>query len=153
VLTYSEAATMRGTHSKGVRPGFTLRTRVYAATFRYPMLCTKCGTQIPDRAVVCVNCGATTESGVARTVSAKSSGALRMVIPIGRSGYAIAAGYIGLFSVLVIPAPFAIIFGFLALKDIKRHPEKTGKGRAWFAIVMGILVVLLVAVAAIIGRR
>jgi hypothetical protein len=76
-----------------------------------------------------------------------------MMIPIGRSGYAIAAGYIGLFSILVIPAPFAILFGYLALKDIKRHPEKTGKGRAWFGIIMGILVILFVLIVAAANRR
>jgi hypothetical protein len=76
-----------------------------------------------------------------------------MMLPIGRSGFAIAAGYIALFSVLVIPAPFAILFGYLALRDIKRHPEKTGKGRAWFGIVMGVLVIVIVAAAGIAGRR
>jgi hypothetical protein len=74
-----------------------------------------------------------------------------MMIPIGRSGYAIAAGYIALFSVLVIPAPFAILFGILALRDIKRRPEKIGKGRAWFGIIMGSLVILVVLVGVIAG--
>jgi hypothetical protein len=65
--------------------------------------------------------------------------ALALLIPIGRSGLAIAAGYVGLFAVLLIPAPFAILLGVLALKDIKAHPEKSGNGRAIFGIVMGVL--------------
>jgi hypothetical protein len=30
-----------------------------------------------------------------------------------------------------------LIFGILALNDIKKHPDKMGKGRAWFGIIMG----------------
>lgn len=70
-----------------------------------------------------------------------------MLIPVGRSGWAIAAGYAGLFSVILIGAPFALIFGILAIRDIRRsrktdHP-KHGMGRAIFGIVMGSLVLLL----------
>jgi len=64
---------------------------------------------------------------------------LRILIPIGRSPWAIAAGYLGLFSVLCVFAPFALITGILALRDIKKHPEKHGRGRAWFGIIMGAL--------------
>ena len=35
--------------------------------------------------------------------------AIRMLLPVGRSGWAIASGYLGLISVLLIPAPFALI--------------------------------------------
>ena len=60
-----------------------------------------------------------------------------MLLPIGRSGLAIAAGYMGLFSVLFVPAPIALILGVMALMDISKHPEKHGMGRAIFAVVMG----------------
>ena len=63
---------------------------------------------------------------------------IRMLIPVGRSGWAIAAGYMGLFSILLLPAPLAIIFGFLAIRDIKKHPDRHGMGRAIFGIVMGV---------------
>ena len=33
--------------------------------------------------------------------------AMRMLLPVGRSGWAIAAGYLGLFSLIVLPAPYA----------------------------------------------
>lgn len=65
--------------------------------------------------------------------------ALKHVLPVGRSGLAIAAGYLGLFSMLIFPAPLALIVGVLALLDIKRHPKKLGKGRAWFGIIAGAL--------------
>lgn len=64
---------------------------------------------------------------------------LRYLLPVGRSGWAIAAGYLGLFSVLCLPAPFALLTGIVAVRDIRRNPKKTGMGRAIFGIVMGSL--------------
>src|SRR5437870_2710485 len=40
---------------------------------------------------------------------------IRLLIPVGRSIWAIAAGYLGLFAVLLIPAPFALIVSILAI--------------------------------------
>jgi hypothetical protein len=62
---------------------------------------------------------------------------LRFVAPIHASGMAVAAGYLGLFSVLLIFAPFALVTGIFALRDLKANPTKTGKGRAYFGIGMG----------------
>jgi sugar phosphate permease len=70
-----------------------------------------------------------------------------MLIPVGRSGWAIAAGYMGLFSIMIIPAPLAIIFGLIALRDIKKHPDRHGMGRAIFGIVMGVLAIGFVAIS------
>lgn len=64
---------------------------------------------------------------------------MRMLIPVGRSGWAIAAGYLGLFSFLILPAPIALITGILAIRDIRSHPDRHGMGRAIFGIVMGVL--------------
>jgi len=78
--------------------------------------------------------------------------AMRLLLPVGRSGWAIAAGYLGLFSLLGIFAPFALLTGILALFDIRRNPKKHGLGRAWFGIVMGTLgtaVLVLIALAAV----
>lgn len=71
---------------------------------------------------------------------------MRMVLPVGRSMWAIFAGYLGLLSFLVVFAPFALATGILAVIDIKRHPEKHGMGRAIFGIVMGSLGSILLAV-------
>ncbi len=62
---------------------------------------------------------------------------LQYVIPINTSGLAIAAGYMGLISVLCLPAPIALILGILALNQLKKNPKMHGKGRAIFAIIMG----------------
>ncbi len=75
---------------------------------------------------------------------------------MGRSIWAIVAGYFGLISVLFVPAPFALIFGIIAVVDIKMNPKKHGLGRAIFAIVMGGLFsigLLGIVLAGIFGRR
>jgi hypothetical protein len=79
----------------------------------------------------------------------------RWLLPVGRSGWAIAAGYLGLLSVLMVPAPLALLFGILAIRDIKRNPQRHGMGRAIFGIVMGALftVVLLLMLVSVGGRR
>ncbi len=80
---------------------------------------------------------------------------MRMIMPVGRSGLAIAAGYAGLFAVLMCPAPIAFALGILAIRDIKKHPEKHGMGRAIFGLVMGAIftlaLILFLVVAAIQG--
>jgi hypothetical protein len=62
---------------------------------------------------------------------------MRLLLPVGRSPWAIAAGYFGLFSVLCLPAPIAIILALVAIRDIKRNPQKHGMGRAIFGLIMG----------------
>ena len=61
----------------------------------------------------------------------------------------------GLFSLLILPAPLAILCGILAIGDIKRNPEKHGLGRAWFGIVMGVLgsVLLILILVANVSHR
>jgi hypothetical protein len=68
---------------------------------------------------------------------------MRLLLPVGRSPLAIIAGYLGLFSVLLIPAPVALAVSIFAILDIKKHPKKHGMGRAIFGLVMGILGSLL----------
>ena len=68
-----------------------------------------------------------------------------MLLPVGRSGLAIAAGYAGLFALLILPAPLALVLGVLAVRDIKQHPHKRGMGRAMLGIVTGALGTALLA--------
>jgi hypothetical protein len=72
---------------------------------------------------------------------------IRLLLPVGRSIWAILAGYMGLFSVLLLPAPFAVILGIVAIIDIRKHPGKHGMGRAIFGIVMGILCPILFVIS------
>lgn len=78
---------------------------------------------------------------------------MRMLLPVGRSGWAIAAGYLGLFSFLAVPAPLALITGILAVLDIRRNPKKHGMGRAVFGIVMGVLGTAALIAAVIVMRQ
>jgi len=75
------------------------------------------------------------------------------VIPSYTSGWAIVAGYAGLFAVLIFPAPIALILGIIALWDCNKR-SLPGRGRAIFAIIMGSvfsLFLLLVVISIIMG--
>ena len=62
---------------------------------------------------------------------------VRMLIPVGRSGWAIAAGYLGLFSLILLPGPLALLCGILGIVDIKKSQysdkPKHGLGRCFRA--------------------
>ncbi len=77
------------------------------------------------------------------------SAAIRMLLPVGRSLWAIAAGYFGLFAVLLFPAPIALVLGIVAIVDIRRHPGKHGMGRAIFGLVMGLICTVLLTLVII----
>jgi hypothetical protein len=81
--------------------------------------------------------------------------ALRFIVPVNTSVLAIAAGYMGLFAVLCVPAPLALLLGILALVQLKKNPKLHGRGRAIFAIVMGAIFTLplpFMLIAAITGK-
>lgn len=79
----------------------------------------------------------------------------RWLLPVGRSAWAIAAGYLGLLSFVVVFAPFALLTGILAVVDIRKNPQKHGMGRAIFGIVMGTLgsIILAFMVAAMVASE
>ncbi|MEM7395648.1 MAG: DUF4190 domain-containing protein [Verrucomicrobiota bacterium] len=85
--------------------------------------------------------------------TARNAG-MRALIPVGRSPYAIIAGYLGLVSVLLFPAPLALIFGILGVVDIRKsqktNKKKFGMGRAIFGLLFGLVftVILTLVVAA-----
>jgi hypothetical protein len=68
---------------------------------------------------------------------------LKGIVPVNTSGWAIAAGYLGLLSPVPIFAPFAIITGVVALIHLKKNPGMSGTVRAWVGIVMGVLCTLI----------
>ena len=117
------------------------------------MYCTHCGTLNDDNNFRCTKCGRIIQRVATPAVVTHStdSAAMRMLLPVGRSGLAIAAGYAGLLSLLIVPAPIALVLGILAVIDIIGHPEKHGMGRAIFGIILGALgsAVLLVGMLGI----
>ena len=104
------------------------------------MFCPKCGAPNANNNVRCVKCGQALQAVriVTRDRDDHSAG-MRMLMPVGRSGWAIAAGYAGLFGLTVILAPIALVLGIVAMVDLKRHPKKHGWGRAVFGTLIGVL--------------
>ena len=117
------------------------------------MYCQNCGNMVADDCRVCPTCGRPPlrSAHSAAAPGLADDAGMRLLMPIGRSVYAIAAGYLGLLSPLVLPAPFAVLCGFLAIRDMRLHPEKHGMGRAIFGIVMGGLVMLILSVALVLS--
>jgi hypothetical protein len=69
------------------------------------------------------------------------------------SGWAVAAFYLGLVSILVIPAPVALLCGVVALVDIRRSPAKSGVARAVFGVVLGGLMSIILVLGVLHGTR
>lgn len=120
------------------------------------MYCQQCSTKNADSASRCSKCGAALwpweQAPPGEASTAADSAVLRAIVPIGRSWVAILAGYLGLVSVLLVPAPFALAAGIAARVHLKRNPKLRGAGRAWFAIVAGGLgTVLLIGWIAIVA--
>jgi len=103
------------------------------------MYCSRCGTANDDNNFRCTNCDEVIQAVAVATPRIGDDAGMRMILPVGRSGWAIAAGYFGLLSLVIVPAPIAVILGIVAVIDIKKNPHRHGMGRAIFAIVMGSL--------------
>jgi hypothetical protein len=76
---------------------------------------------------------------------------MRWVLPVGTSGWAIAAGYFGLFSLLCFPAQISIVLGLVAIWHLRKNPRLSGWGRAIFGLAMGIVFTLIPVIAVIAG--
>lgn len=68
----------------------------------------------------------------------KESEGLAYLVPVGRSGWAIAAGYFGLFSFFPIICYAGLAVSLVAARDLKKHPEKRGWGRVITGLVVSI---------------
>ena len=116
------------------------------------MYCWKCGAANDDNNFRCVKCNEVIQQAPAEVAPVEDIGqdaGMRLLLPVGRSPWAIAAGYVALGSPLILPAPIAVVLSIIAIIDIKRNPKKHGMGRAIFALVVGGLVTagLIVVVA------
>ncbi len=126
--------------------------------------CPHCGrqTSVPEQYAgqsgPCAGCGQTITIpplGGPPPPSLGDDAGIRLLLPVGRSGWAIAAGYAGLRSLVCFPAPVAVLLAIAAIYDLKHHPEKHGWGRAIVGLVMGILGTAALALAAfgMLGRN
>lgn len=76
--------------------------------------------------------------------------AVHWLLPVGRSWQAVVAPYLGLVGLLVwVLAPVAVWFGIWAIRRAAAGGH--GRGRAWFAIVTGVLGMLIAAAVIVPG--
>jgi hypothetical protein len=96
--------------------------------------CRRCQRPVVFQTPQCPHCGL-----IFAGMPGGDDATMRALLPVGRTALSIIAGYVGLLSFLVVPAPLALVLGILAVRDLNKHPGKHGMGRAIFAIVMGAL--------------
>jgi hypothetical protein len=118
------------------------------------MYCLACGQRNDTNNFRCSSCGAYLHPQPQAPVAMapdNSTAVLGLIVPIGVSGWAIVASYLGCLSIFLLPAPLAIIAGFGALSHLKKNPSLSGQARAIFAIVMGALMTGLFVVMMVAG--
>ncbi len=72
------------------------------------------------------------------TTPKDDAAALAYVLPIGRSGWAIAAGYVGLFSLIPVISYIGVAVSAIAAWHLRRNPEKRGWGRVITGFVISV---------------
>jgi len=123
-----------------------------------PWNCPQCSNRMPAGTDSCSNCGLAFRQPLRPNVGTydiAEDALTRAIVPVGRSGYALVAGYLGLLSFIPLLGLLAIIFGVLAIRDLQRRPERRGMGRAIFGIVVGSvssLVFVAVLIGLVVGR-
>jgi len=114
------------------------------------MICSNCGKENQGNASFCNQCGARFQQPqnhyplypyqAARPQELSDDPTIRALLPVGRTGLSIAAGWIGFFSLIIWPLGFiAVIFSIVALNELNKRPDMLGKGRALFGLMAGLV--------------
>ena len=124
--------------------------------------CPFCAETIQAAALVCRHCKSDLRPGAPPPGASPApappaarigdDAGMRLLLPVGRSGWAIAAGYLGLFSLLGVFAPICLIVSIIAAVHLKRHPELHGWGRTIFGLIVGglmtvVLIIMIIGMA------
>ena len=127
--------------------------------------CSKCGSPLQAGVAFCSSCG--TKVGAAMTPAPAAAAAaektyvsdnpgMRFVLPIGCTGWAIASGYCGIFSIIpflgILLAILSIIFGIVAIVVIRHNPHKHGIARIVIGWIFSFLSLFGHAVACFSGN-
>jgi len=75
---------------------------------------------------------------LAELATAPSDDHLVHVLPVNRSGWAIAAGYVGLMSFFPIISYVGVLVSSIAAWHLKKHPKKLGWGRVITGFVISV---------------
>jgi len=73
--------------------------------------------------------------------------AMAWLVPVGRSGWAVAAGYCGLLSMIPVVHLAALLFAGLGIRQLQRQPELRGWGRIALGLVGGVIFTVLYTIA------
>ena len=98
--------------------------------------CQNCVAKMSDKAVFCVKCGVAVAQKTIAASTISDEAALRMIIPGGRLGLPIAAGYLGLFSLFPFVGILVLVTGIFAILDIWKLPERHGLVRTRFGVIL-----------------
>lgn len=107
------------------------------------MFCPQCGENNAESANVCVRCGRVLQ------IAAMPGGQPAVSTT---SGKAIASLVLGLFPILLIPSILAIVFGHIALSEIKKNGGRLqGRGIAIAGLILGYLEIAFIPIVLIIA--
>jgi hypothetical protein len=133
------AANVRDGDILRLQPEITAGNNVTAIADETKM-CPLCGEQILAIAKKCRHCGRYLDK-FPRPIEAAPGAFERVLMPVGRPISAIAAGYLALFAIIPLfglPMSIGALWcGIVGIKTINSNPTLSGRGRAWFGIVVG----------------
>ena len=104
--------------------------------------CSKCGKEVNEDAVVCVNCGCAL-NGAQKSNAQKKLNAMSLV------GFIVSLASIFITLVGIVPIA-GIVFSSIGLKQLKANEDQKGKGFAVTGLVVGICSLIYTVVAVII---